>query len=332
MRIESSVTSVSWIPSEAMSGLMRVPMDIHLGHYDDPPPDHIDDFEALVASDACRFANRLVAWIEIDDDGVITDAGYSGGGMVGGTTAGIGKVVVSIPGIGYPELRRDPAFGDGQVTFTQTAGGRTGAPFPRKMDRPPYMTLTSPTAWTTLQLIIETDGSNQFEVKGASPFPRHWIYDANGDLAEKSGCIDFADWTHLRHDKDTPWGDTDRAALVTQAESPLERELSLQIMRDGPRPLIVDLEVGETLMREGEEDDHIALILDGVVSIDVDGSVVAEAGPGAILGERAAHEAGKRTATVTALTRVKAAVTEPDALRARDLIELADDHRREDET
>ena len=43
MRIESSVTSVSWIPSEAMTGPLRVPVDLGIGHYDDPLPDHIDD-------------------------------------------------------------------------------------------------------------------------------------------------------------------------------------------------------------------------------------------------------------------------------------------------
>ena len=46
MRIESSVTSISWIPSEAMSGPLRVPIDLGIGHYDDPLPDHIDDLEA----------------------------------------------------------------------------------------------------------------------------------------------------------------------------------------------------------------------------------------------------------------------------------------------
>ena len=38
MRIESSVTSISWIPSEAMTGPLRVPVDLGIGHYDDPPP------------------------------------------------------------------------------------------------------------------------------------------------------------------------------------------------------------------------------------------------------------------------------------------------------
>lgn len=330
MRIESSVTSVSWIPSEAMTGIMRIPMDIHLGHYDDPPPDVIEDFASLVAADRCRFANRLEAWIDVDDSGSITAARHAGGGMVGGTTAGVGPASVRIPGVAYPELRNEPEIGADQATFVQTAGGRTGAPFPRKMDRPPYVTLTSPTAWTTLALTIRTDGTSEFEVRGASPFPRHWIYDHAGRLSKKSGSIDFEDWTHRRHDADTPWGDTDAEALVTGVETALERELSLQIMRSGNKPRIMEFDAGEALMREGEESDFIALVLDGVVTIDVDGTTVAEAGPGAVLGERSALEGGARTASVTARTRVKAAFTTPEMLRSTDLTTLAEGHRREE--
>ena len=39
MRIESSVTSVSWIPSEAVPGVTRIPFEAGVMHYDDPPPD-----------------------------------------------------------------------------------------------------------------------------------------------------------------------------------------------------------------------------------------------------------------------------------------------------
>ena len=207
-------------------------------------------------------------------------------------------------------------------------GGAPGRRSP-KMDKPPYVTLTSPTAWSTLRLTIGADGSSRFDVKGASPFPRHWIYDANGDLAKKSASIDFSDWTHRRHDADTPWGNTDYAALVTDAESPLERHLSLQIMQGGPRPMIAEFDRGETLIRQGDEDEHILLVLDGVVSIDISGDVVAEAGPGAVLGEMAARAGGRRTATVTAVTAVKAAITTPEALESHDLIELAVQHQRE---
>ena len=46
-RFESSVTSVSWIPSEAIEGLSKFPFDLGITHYDDPPPDTIEDLDAL---------------------------------------------------------------------------------------------------------------------------------------------------------------------------------------------------------------------------------------------------------------------------------------------
>jgi CRP-like cAMP-binding protein len=51
-------------------------------------------------------------------------------------------------------------------------------------------------------------------------------------------------------------------------------------------------------MRTGEEGRELFLILDGTVDVEVDGDVVAEIGPGAVVGERAPLEGGKRTATV----------------------------------
>jgi hypothetical protein len=38
MRIESSVTSVSWIPSEAITGMAKVPFEAGFTHYDVPRP------------------------------------------------------------------------------------------------------------------------------------------------------------------------------------------------------------------------------------------------------------------------------------------------------
>src|SRR5215831_9136031 len=86
MRIESSVTSVSWIPSEAVTGaVLKGTFESGFTHYDDPPPDELDDLEELRADGKFRFANHLAAWVEIDD-GRIVDAGYAGGGMMGATT------------------------------------------------------------------------------------------------------------------------------------------------------------------------------------------------------------------------------------------------------
>jgi hypothetical protein len=38
MRIESSVTSVTWIPSEAISGMPELPFELGITHYDEPLP------------------------------------------------------------------------------------------------------------------------------------------------------------------------------------------------------------------------------------------------------------------------------------------------------
>ena len=41
MRIESSVTSISWIPSEAVEGLPKVSFDLRVARYHEPPPDRL---------------------------------------------------------------------------------------------------------------------------------------------------------------------------------------------------------------------------------------------------------------------------------------------------
>ena len=89
MRIKASVTSVSWIPSEAVTGMNKGAFESGFTHYDDPPPDHIEDLDALRDADGFRFANRLAAWIEVED-GRITDARYAGGGLMGATTIKLG--------------------------------------------------------------------------------------------------------------------------------------------------------------------------------------------------------------------------------------------------
>jgi CRP-like cAMP-binding protein len=83
-------------------------------------------------------------------------------------------------------------------------------------------------------------------------------------------------------------------------------------------------------MAQGDEADEVVLVLDGVVSVAVDGEALAELGPGAILGERALLEEGRRTSTVTATTPVKVAAVPGRALDRSALAELAGGHRRED--
>ena len=59
MRFESTVTSLSWIPSEAVTGTNKPMFEMGIAHYDNPPPDVIGDIDELKDGDAFRFANRL---------------------------------------------------------------------------------------------------------------------------------------------------------------------------------------------------------------------------------------------------------------------------------
>ena len=329
MRITSAVTSVSWIPSEAVTGMLKIPFVVGVDHWDPPPPDVIDDVGDLLAQERVRFVNDLRAWVDVTD-GQITDAGYDGRGYLGTTTLRFGVVQKKLSNVAFPDIQRSPEIGDGWVRFVQTAGGRTAAPAPRKVNRSPFVQIIAPTAWTTLALTVHADGSARHELVGASPFPRHWIYDHSGALVAKSGFIDYKSWAGDNFGDWSPWDDRDQAAIVADAETALERQLSSVIMRQGTRPRIRKLRQGATLTEQGDPGDEVYLVLDGMLVAEVDGRPVAEVGPGAILGERALLEGGSRTATLRATTDCKVAVAHTDQLDRDALVELSAGHRRED--
>ena len=58
-------------------------------------------------------------------------------------------------------------------------------------------------------------------------------------------------------------------------------------------------------------------------AVDVDGERVAQVGPGAILGEMALLEGGRRTATLRAVTRCRVAAVPGDRVDRTALAELA---------
>lgn len=328
MRHQSSVTSLSWIPSEAVEGSQRLAFDAGMAHYDEPPPEVIEDLEALRAADRFRFANVLSAWVEVDDAGRITDFGRDGGGLMGSTTVKLGPVARTFEAIGLPDIAPKPVRGDGWVRFVQTAGGRTGVPAPRRVRRRPFIQWQAPLVWTTLSLTIHADGTVKGALTGASRFPRHWIYDDDSRLTHKSGLADFKDWYRKSFGRHTPWGDTDSKALVTAVETALERRLSSQIMQGGAKPSIRRVRTGTALVTQGEVGSKVFLLLDGVLRVEEDGKRLAEYGPGALLGERAHLEAGARTSTLVAVTPCRVAEVEAAELDRGALQELSKDHRR----
>jgi len=329
IRNESSVTAVSWIPSETIEGLPKVPFELGLTHYDPPPPDRLEDLEQLRRSDRFREANELRAYVEVED-GQIVGHGYLGRGHIGATTVRLGPAAIRFPAVHLPDIQREPEAGPTSVRFVQTVGGRMGIPTPRPVPRKPYAQFWPSIAWTTLELTINVDGSSTFRLAGASPFPRHWIYDDDGRLVQKSGLVDFKKWFNDSFGDHTPWGTYDSPAVLSAVESAMERQMSAEIMRGGAKPAIRTLEAGVALIAQGEEATQVYLILDGMFLVEVDGREVAEIGPGAVVGERAALGGGIRTATLRATTRARVAEASPDLLNPVDLDALAETHHREE--
>jgi hypothetical protein len=330
MRIESSVTSLSWIPSEAVGGLTKMPFETGVAHYDPPPPDEIEDIAALQRDGRFRFASRLSAGIDVEN-GAIVGHGQSGGGLICSTLIQLGKKQVAFEAIALPDLQPEPEVGASEVTFFQTAGGRTGVPAPRRVRRAPYVQFSAPLAWTSLALTLRADGSSSFALTGASSFPRHWVYDGDNKLALKSGMIDFSHWYRRAFGKHSPWGDRDSQALTTEVETALERQLSLSLMAGGAKPKVKTYKAGAVITEQGAAEDDLYLVLDGVVRIEVDGERLAEYGPGSMHGERAVLEGGRRTSTIRAVTACKLAVASADLIDRDALRELSGGHRREDE-
>ena len=335
MRIERSITTVSWIPSDLLEGMGKMATRMKLAHHDPPPPDSLGSdphqmIEELRLSDRFRFANELRAFIDVDDDGTITDFGYCGGGMIGATTIGLGVGSITIPAVKLADRCNEPVVAATAVTFSQSVGGRTGAPMPRAVKHPPFIQYHAPIVWTTLELTIHTDGTCESAMVGASGFPRHWVFDDGGGLVAKSSVAEYKKWMAESFGRRTPWGDEDSPALVTEVETLLERELQESIMRGDKKPDIRRVKEGKTLVQQGSASDELYLLLNGVLVVEVDGEKLAELGPGAVFGERAALEGGTRTATLRAVTDCKVAVAPADRIDLDKLTALATGHRREE--
>jgi hypothetical protein len=324
-RFESSVTSVSWIPSEAITGPSKFPFEVGVAHYDSPPPDRLEDLEELRKSDRFREANELRAFIEVED-GRIVNAGHLGKGHIGATTVRVGPAALRFPAVHLPDIQAEPEIGPSSARFVQTVGGRMGLPTPRPVPHKPFVQFWPSIAWTTLALTIRTDGSSSHELIGASPFPRHWIYDREGRLVEKSGVIDFGKWFKDSFGDRTPWGEQDSPTVVAAVESALERSLSSAIMSGGGKPKIRAIAAGENLVKQDEPSTEVFLILDGIFVVEIDDKEVAEIGPGAVVGERAGLLHGKRTATLWARTPGRVASVPHDALDTQALGSLAAEH------
>jgi hypothetical protein len=320
VRIESSVTAVSWVPLDCVEGGQRLAFHVGAAQYDDPPPQQLEDLPSLLAEGRVRFANQLRGYAEVSD-GRIVASGQSGRGYVGASREAADANQVGFAAVPLPDLRPDPETGEGWVRFGQTAGGLLSVGMPYRTGPATSPRLAAPAAWTTLSLTIHADGTSAQALAGASPFPRHWVYDHDGRLVATSGVVDFTGWQADAWDPFTPWGGRDAPVRATAVETALERELS-QVMLDSA-PQWIRLRKGATLVSQGDPGHELYLLLDGLLAVEIDGRTVTELGPGAVVGEVALLEGGRRTATLRAVTPCRVAAVPGDRIDRDALAELA---------
>ncbi|HJU00191.1 MAG TPA: cyclic nucleotide-binding domain-containing protein, partial [Actinomycetes bacterium] len=228
---------------------------------------------------------------------------------------------VGFAAVPLPDLRPEPETGDGWVRFTQTAGGLLSLGMPYRPGPEDATRLAAPAAWTTLALTLHADGRSDLALAGASPFPRHWVYDHHGRLVATSGVVNFTGWQADAWDPFTPWGGRDAPVRATAVETALERELSRVIV--GSAPHWIRLRKGATLVDQGDPGHELYLLFDGILAVEIDGATVAELGPGAVVGEVALLEGGRRTATLRAVTGCRVAAVPGDRIDRAALADLA---------
>jgi hypothetical protein len=279
VRIESSVTSVSWIPREAIEGMVKLPFELGVAHYDLPRPTGWRTSTACSRPAPSGSPTSCGPSSRSTPTGRITGHGHLGRGHMGHTRMRLAGIGLTFMGVSFPDLRGEPEVGDGQVRV-HPDGRRP----PGHAVAPAGPAAAVPPGQRAGGLVDPGPGASgptaraDFEVVGASSFPRHWIYGHDGTLQAKTGLIDFDTWYRESFGEKNPWGDEESPAVVTAVETELERQLSAIII--GSDPPFRRLTAGEALVTQGDAGDELFLLFDGVLAVEQDGEQVAEVGPG----------------------------------------------------
>ena len=230
MRIERSVTTISWIPSEAIPGVTKLPFEVGVGHFDDPPPDHVgaEEIDGLRRADRFRFANVLRGWVEVED-GRIVHHGQAGGGRIGATTMRFGGRSVTFAATAFPDITPDPRSATVGCAFVRRREVGRGCRPPDESSVP-VRADQGTIGLDLLELTIHADGRSEHRLAGATPF-RHWVYDTEGTSARNRAGSASGVGTTGRSGSTPRGGARTSEAVVAAVETALERELSTTIMR-----------------------------------------------------------------------------------------------------
>ena len=103
-------------------------------------------------------------------------------GCMGSTTVQlVGKQRTFEP-VALPDIQAEPEVARDRGAVRADAGGARRSPRPRRVRHPPFVQLKPPDRVDDARRSRSTPTARaDFELVGASPFPRHWVYDADGE-------------------------------------------------------------------------------------------------------------------------------------------------------
>lgn len=113
------------------------------------------------------------------------------------------------------------------------------------------------------------------------------------------------------------------AADVIAAQSDVEQRLIDQIVNGAVPPSVTEWKAGSNLFQQGFSAQAVHLVLEGEVSVSVDGAEVARLGPGHVFGEMAMLTNRQRTGTLTAVVPTTIASRGESSVDREDLRALA---------
>ena len=178
MRYESSITSLSWIPSEAVTGSTQGGLRRGIEPLRRPAARrNSTTSRPSGTADRFRFANMLRAWIEVGrlrcgHRRRLQRRGHDGRHHRPRWAAcGTASRRSSCP---KSSGRRSTATAGCGSSRPSAAG--PALPTPRRVQHRPFVQWQAPLVWTTLTLTLHADGTAELAMTGASPFPRHWVY------------------------------------------------------------------------------------------------------------------------------------------------------------
>ena len=160
--------------SQAVEGSTKIAFEKGLAHYDEPPPEVIQDIKALRDADRFSFANVLSAWVEVNEPDGSWTAVMTAGGLMGSTSAKVGPTRAPSRRLGFPISPRSlPSEERAGWLSTRQPVAAPVSPLRAASDASPSYSGQAPLGVDDAYANLHADGRGPRK-SGESRFPRHW--------------------------------------------------------------------------------------------------------------------------------------------------------------